>query len=56
MVRKLNNIGINSFAQIAAWTDDDIKTIDQQFGLRGRITREDWVGQAQRLSEGTEAL
>lgn len=38
--------GISSFAQIANWTADDINQWDEKLTARGRIEREDWVGQA----------
>ena len=49
---KLVAAGVTSYAQIAAWTDDDIP----KFGLEtntspGQIKREDWVGQAKALAE-----
>ena len=45
--------GVRSYAQVAAWTDDDIA----EMGLKcntspGQIKREDWVGQAKALAEG----
>ncbi len=45
----LNSMGIRSYAQIAAWTADDIAKIDGQLKLNGRISRDDWVGQANRF-------
>lgn len=45
----LNSMGIRSYAQIAAWTTDDIAKVDKQLKLNGRISRDDWVGQANRF-------
>ena len=50
---KLVAAGVTSYAQVAAWTDDDIA----EMGLKcntspGQIKREDWVGQAKALAEG----
>lgn len=42
----LKTDGITSFAQIANWTTDDINRWDEKLKARGRIEREDWVGQA----------
>lgn len=42
----LNADGITSFAQIAGWTADDINQWDEKLTARGRIGRDDWVGQA----------
>jgi len=48
--RLLNRNGIFYFWQIAAWTDRDIEFIDERLGtFRGRVVRDDWVGQADRL-------
>ena len=48
-VAKLKNVGVTRFDQIALWNDAQIKRHDEEFGLRGRITRENWVGQAKQL-------
>jgi NADH-quinone oxidoreductase subunit E len=45
----LNSMGIRSFAHIAGWTADDIANVDGQLKLNGRISRDDWVGQANRF-------
>ncbi|WP_210207784.1 helix-hairpin-helix domain-containing protein [Phyllobacterium bourgognense] len=42
----LNAMGIRTYAQIAAWTASDLAGVDGQLKLGGRITRDDWVGQA----------
>jgi predicted flap endonuclease-1-like 5' DNA nuclease len=42
--------GVTSFAQIAAWSDADIASWDEKINGRGRITRDDWVGQAKTLA------
>lgn len=48
--KKLNDIGVTSFAQIAKWSDDDIASITQQIQyFEGRIVKDNWVGQAQIL-------
>lgn len=49
----LQRIGVTSLAAIAAWSQDDIARIDGELGLDGRIARDDWVGQAKRLTEKT---
>ncbi len=45
----LNKLNILKFEQIAAFSDDDIANIDDALKLGGRIEKDDWVGQAQRL-------
>jgi NADH-quinone oxidoreductase subunit E len=46
----LNGRGIRTFADIASWSDDDVKRIDAELGFEGRIARDDWVGQARSLA------
>jgi predicted flap endonuclease-1-like 5' DNA nuclease len=42
--------GVTRFAQIAAWTADDLASFDAALGLKGRAVREAWVAQAKRLA------
>jgi predicted flap endonuclease-1-like 5' DNA nuclease len=42
--------GVTRFAQIAAWTPDDLTDIDAALSLKGRAVREAWVAQARRLA------
>lgn len=42
--------GVTRFAQIAAWTDEDIAGFDKELKLMGRIGREAWIAQATRLA------
>lgn len=52
----LCELGVTSFAQIAAWSEADVARIDAQLGrFAGRITRDQWVEQAKLLSAGDEA-
>lgn len=53
--KKLNALGIERFAQIAEWTEDDIAQIDEQLNFRGRIQRERWVEQARDLSRSQDS-
>lgn len=46
----LNDLGIFTFEQIAAWTQEDIDEFDDNPLLKSRILRDDWVGQAKDLS------
>ncbi len=48
----LNANGVFHFRQIAAWTPDDIAVVDGFLKFRGRVVRDDWVGQAKRLTGG----
>ena len=49
IVEKLNGIGITTFTQLAALTEEDIERINEQLNLKGRIERDNWIGQAKRL-------
>ncbi|WP_421791243.1 helix-hairpin-helix domain-containing protein [Hyphobacterium sp.] len=46
----LEEAGITTFAQIAAWTRKDVSDWDAKLNSRGRIERDDWVGQAKAKS------
>ena len=51
----LGELGINTFAQIAAWDDAAVARIDAQLGrFSGRIIRDQWVEQARLLAAGDE--
>ncbi|WP_300378755.1 NADH-quinone oxidoreductase subunit NuoE [Henriciella sp.] len=50
--KKLNEAGICKFSQIAAWTEENIKWIDQSLVFRGRVWRDEWVKQAKALENG----
>ncbi len=45
----LNKMGVYTFAQVAAWTADEIQWVDDNLSFKGRIDRDDWVGQATEL-------
>ena len=42
--------GVTRFAQIAAWTEEEIASFDKEMKLMGRIGREAWIAQATRLA------
>lgn len=51
----LGEFGITSFAQIAAWSPEEIERIDAKLGrFSGRIVRDQWVEQAKLLAAGDE--
>lgn len=50
--KMLNGLGIYHFRQIAAFTPENVAWVDRRLRFRGRIAREDWIGQARALSEG----
>lgn len=47
----LNDLGVTTFAQIAAWTADDLAKIDAALSLKGRAGRDAWVAQARRFTD-----
>jgi branched-chain amino acid transport system ATP-binding protein len=48
---KLRAHGITTFKQIAAWKKADIIAVEKYLEFDGRITREDWMGQAKVLAK-----
>ncbi|WP_372893776.1 50S ribosomal protein L21 [Rhodosalinus sp.] len=54
LAEKLQGAGVTSFAQIAAWTEEDIVALDEQLSIRGRIEREGWIDQARALAAEKE--
>jgi predicted flap endonuclease-1-like 5' DNA nuclease len=38
--------GVTTFAQLAAWSDEEARTFDAELGLMGRVMRDAWVAQA----------
>ena len=50
--KKLNEAGVTTFAQIAAWTDADVADMDEKLSFKGRIEREGWIAQAKELAKG----
>lgn len=56
LVQQLRELGVTTFAQIAAWNDADIDRIDAQLGrFQGRIRRDDWREQARLLAHDDTA-
>lgn len=49
----LIELGVTRYAQIAAWTDTDLATIDAKLGtFKGRPVRDQWIDQAKYLAAG----
>jgi len=49
LAERLAGLGVIKFEQIANFSDDDIANVDEALGLEGRVEKDDWVSQAQRL-------
>ena len=50
--KTLNGLGVYHFRQIAAFTPDNVAWVNQHLRFKGRIEREDWIGQARKLAAG----
>jgi NADH-quinone oxidoreductase subunit E len=48
--KRLHSLGVLTFAQIAAWSEENIAWVDSYLAFKGRIERERWVEQARGLS------
>jgi predicted flap endonuclease-1-like 5' DNA nuclease len=49
-----HELGFYHFDQIANWTAEEIAWVDENLeGFKGRVTRDDWVGQARKLAAGS---
>ena len=48
--KKLHDAGVTTFAQIAAWSPEDVAEMDEKLSFKGRIEREGWIDQAKKLS------
>mgnify|MGYP000244668114 CR=1 FL=1 len=47
---KLAEMGVTTFAQVAAWTPEDVTAMDDALNAKGKIVTNDWVGQAATLA------
>ena len=48
--KKLLAGGVTSFAQIAAWSAEDVTSVDAELALKGKIEKEGWIAQAKDLA------
>jgi len=51
--QRLHKIGVTKIEQIANFSDQDIENVDAVLNFKGRIQRDDWVGQARALISET---
>jgi large subunit ribosomal protein L21 len=49
MAATMAEAGIHSFAQMAAWTDDEAAAMDETLGAKGKLAG--WIAQAKTLAE-----
>jgi len=52
ILKGLTDMGITTFAQIAAWTPEDVERVETELKQKGRVAREEWIEQAQELMAG----
>ena len=50
----LNELGIYHYDQVAKLTASDIAWVDARLRFKGRIERDDWVGQAKDLAKAKD--
>ncbi|WP_319486702.1 50S ribosomal protein L21 [uncultured Cohaesibacter sp.] len=50
MEGKLNEMGITTYAQIAAFTAEDIEKVEEALAAKGRFERDNWIEQAAALA------
>ena len=48
--QKLHSLGITKLDQIANFSDEEIEKVDSALNFKGRIQRDDWIGQARALT------
>jgi len=48
--KKLHELGITKFAQIAAFTPEEVEKVDDRLNFKGRIERDGWIAQAKEFS------
>ncbi|MCY1647098.1 hypothetical protein OVA11_08560 [Caulobacter sp. SL161] len=54
LASSLAELGVTRFSQIAAWSPDDLASIDQLLNLKGRAERDAWIAQAKRFAGAAE--
>jgi NADH-quinone oxidoreductase subunit E len=52
--RRLNELGITRWSQIAAFTPEDIAKVEETLNFKGRVGRDNWLAQAEVLTRGGE--
>jgi predicted flap endonuclease-1-like 5' DNA nuclease len=53
--RKLNQLGVTRFSQIAELTEEETARLEEALGAKGRIERDEWVAKARELARGEAA-
>lgn len=55
LAASLSDLGVTRFSQIAAWSSEELKSIDEMLNLKGRADRDAWIAQAKRFAGSAEA-
>ncbi|MEM8987305.1 MAG: 50S ribosomal protein L21 [Pseudomonadota bacterium] len=55
LAETLNELGIYTFEQVAAWTPENVAFVDARLKFKGRIERDDWIGKAKELAAEKDA-
>jgi len=50
--KKLRSAGVQSWSEIASWSEADVARYDAELSLQGRPTRDEWIQQAKDLIAG----
>ena len=53
--RRLNEIGVTRWSQIAALKPEDVAKVEEALAIKGRVGRDNWIAQAEVLARGGEA-
>lgn len=48
---KLNEAGVHTFEDLVEMSDDELADLDEKLNFKGRIERDDWIGQAKDLMD-----
>ncbi len=54
VVERLDGLGVHRFAQIAGWSAGEVGRINDALGVRRRVEQQNWIEQANILSQGRE--
>lgn len=52
--RKLRQLGVNTYDEIASWTAADVERVNAHLDFEGKIERENWIEQARILASGAQ--
>jgi large subunit ribosomal protein L21 len=52
ILKGLTDMGITTYAQIAAWSPEDVERVETELKQKGRVAREEWIEQAKELMAG----